>query len=161
MPPGGLDSLERPDIEKWVFLGITVGHGPVLEDGSLQFSAGNPGQILVTWMEPGAYDHFKANRQYPDGTTFATAFYNPLEEPVPALDGLALGDMEMLFVHRLEREGEERRHGFYAFMGDETRASPAPAEFGCRACHTQRGNFDGTFVQFYPPLRELPARRNR
>src|SRR3546814_9755616 len=67
-------------------LGATVGHGPVREGDSRKFSADDPGQILITRMEPGAYRYFRENRRYADGTTFAVSFYKPHENPEPAMN---------------------------------------------------------------------------
>src|SRR3546814_17613188 len=55
MQAGEEGLLARPDdLDQWIFLGATVGHGPVREGDSRKFSADDPGQILSTPMEPGA-----------------------------------------------------------------------------------------------------------
>src|SRR3546814_17172290 len=70
MQAGEEGLLARPDdLDQWIFLGATVGHGPVREGDSRKFSADDPGQILITRMEPGAYRYYRENSRYADGTT--------------------------------------------------------------------------------------------
>jgi len=146
--------LTRPDISRWVFLTATVGHDPVEEGVDRKFSVDAPGRILVTRMEPGAYDYFMMYGQYADGTTFAVRFHDPLVNPDPEMDGLVLGDTAFLFVHRLERGEHGWEHAFYAFGNGEDTAKRLPDDAPCLACHTKRGKLHGTFVQFFAPLRE-------
>lgn len=147
------ESLARPDIERWIYLGATVGHGPIEEGATRTFGPTNPGRILITQMEPAAYDYFRKNGRYGDGTTFAVSFYDPIEKPDPEMDGLAAGDKAFLVVHRLDRTGDGVRHAFYGFK-DNVRAKRLPEGNECEACHTKNGDLEGTFVQFYPALRE-------
>lgn len=153
--PGEEGRLSRPDTERWVFLGTTVDHGVVPEDGSRKFSADDPGHILITQMEPGAYDYFRKNRRYADGTTFATSIYKPHEKPEPAMDGVVQGNLAVLFVHKLERKERDVQHAFYVFRNGEGTAKRIPGGNECVACHTNNGDLDGTYVQFYPVLRDL------
>lgn len=146
--------LTRPDIERWIFVGATVDHGVVPEDGTRKFSAEDPGKILVTQMEPGAYDYFMEHGRYADGTTFATSIYMPHENPKPAMDGVVQGDLAILFVHRLERGETGLQHEFSLFGNGPGMAKRMPEGSECVACHTKHGGLDGTYVQFYPSLRE-------
>lgn len=148
-------ALTRPDIERWVFLGATVDHGVVPDDGTRKFGADDPGFILVTQMEPGAFEYFRKHKRYADGTTFATSFYKPHENPRPAMDGVVQGELAVLFVHRLQRDGEGWRHAFHVFMNGKDTAKRMPDGNECVACHTKNGDLDGTYVQFYPVLRDL------
>src|SRR3546814_4941480 len=91
-------------------------------------------------MEPGAYRYFRENRRYADGTTFAVSFYKPHENPEPAMNGLALGDLEFIFMHKLERKGAGWQHGFYVLMNGEGTAKRVPSGSPCLACHTKDGD---------------------
>src|SRR3546814_13545710 len=101
MQAGEEGLLARPDdLDQWIFLGATVGHGPVREGDSRKFSADDPGQIVITRLEPGDSRYFRENRRYADGTTLAVSFYKLPETPEQATTGLALGAREFIIMHK-------------------------------------------------------------
>src|SRR3546814_12438692 len=105
-------------------------------------------------MEPGAYRYFRENRRYADGTTFAVSFYKPHENPEPAMNGLALGDLEFIFMHKLERKGAGWQQGFYVFMNGEGTPKRVQSGSPCLACHAKDGDLNGTSPQSYRVLRD-------
>jgi len=135
---------------------ITVGTGIGGEYRDAPFDPENPGTIGVVQMEPVAYDYFLEHGEYADGTMFLLSFYRTLEKPDPALPGFMQGDLLQREIHVIDssRFPEEGR-GFYVYRAGATSA-PAPMPLGsvCFVCHTEHGAYNGTFVQFYPLLRE-------
>ncbi len=52
--------LIRPDnVDEWILLGVSVGHGYPKEGEEDGFTLNNPGKLQVIQMEPGAYNFFK------------------------------------------------------------------------------------------------------
>src|SRR3546814_13218110 len=77
------------------------------------------------------------------------------ENPEPAMNGLALGDQEFIFMHKLERKGAGWQHGFYVLMNGEGTAKRVPSGSPCLECPTTDGDLDGTLGQFYQGLQHL------
>lgn len=148
------DRLQRPaKLDEWVFVGAVVGHGYPQGDAR-RFSAASPGQIQVVQMEPRAYRYLQDHGEYADGTMLALSFYDTQQTPAPAVDGVVQGELANFEIHLLDKQRFADRSAFYIFSGDRSAAPMIPAGNDCVACHREDGAFDGTFVQFYPNLRQ-------
>jgi hypothetical protein len=135
---------------------ITVGTGIGGEYSDAPFDPQNPGTIGVVQMEPDAYDYFLEHGEYADGTMFLLSFYRTLEKLDPALPGFMQGDLAQREIHLIDaRRFPQEGRAFYIYRPGMTEA-PAPMPLGsaCFVCHMEHGDYEGTFVQFYPLLRE-------
>jgi hypothetical protein len=153
--------LIRPDnVDEWVLLGVSVGHGYPKEGEEAGFTLDNPGKMQVIQMEPGAYNFFKENKYYANGTMISLAFYETLEDPEPEIDGLAQGELATFEIHLLHKEKYPDDRAFFVYRGDEDlTAKIEPQENRCVQCHMAEGDFDGTFSQFYPAVRDILSER--
>lgn len=148
--------LEFPQgTDRWVTLGAGLGGDYEAE----AFDPQNPGNMSHVQMEPTAYEFFRENGYYAEGTMLLLTFYNTLEKPEPALRGFAQGEMAVREIHLIdERRFDDEGRAFFAYpTADTNAAAPLPPGSECVVCHTEHGAFDGTFVQFYPLARDRLA----
>ena len=146
--------LEFPDgTDRWILLGTGLG-GDYNEEA---FDPADPGTISVVKMEPQAYDYFLENGRYADGSMFLLSFFATQEKPEPQLRGFVQGEAEVSEIHVVDRRrfAEEGR-GFFVFQTEEP-APALPVGSECVVCHSEHGDFDATFTQFYPTIRHLVA----
>lgn len=140
------------DAERWIAVGSSIGG----EYSDEPFDPADPGVIGVVQMEPAAYDYFLENGEYADGTMFLLSFYEPQEKPEPELPGFVQGELMQQEIHLIDRQrfAQEGR-AFYLFVPGTTAAvEPLPVGSNCFVCHIEHGDFDATFTQFYPRLRD-------
>lgn len=146
--------LQRPDnIDEWIFLGASVGHG-YPEGEKPTFTLENPGSIQVVQMEPNAYRYLQQHGDYADGTMIALSFYSTQDEPAPRVDGLVQQDLVSFEIHLLDSSGFADRRAFYLFGEGEEFTARLPDGNSCVSCHREHADYRGTFVQFYPLLRD-------
>ena len=146
------DMLVFPkDTDRWVTLGVGLG-GDYNDEA---FDPENPGALSQVQIEPGAYDFFRANGYYADGSMLLLSFYAPQEKPNPALQGFVQGDLVQREIHVIDRKRfTAEGRGFFVFPpASSAPAAAMPLGSVCVECHTEHGAVDGTFVQFYPLLR--------
>ncbi len=143
--------------DRWIAVGTGIGG----EYSDLPFDPANPGRIGVVQMEPKAYDYFLANGRYANGTMFLLTFYATQAKPDPALPGFVQGDVAAREIHLIDNARFPQEGGaFFLFpVGINQPAKPMPLGSECAQCHAEHGAFEGTFVQFYPPLRAIVAPR--
>jgi len=145
--------LTFPDnTDRWVVLGSTVGG----EYSDEAFTVDDLRSIGVVQMEPSAYEYFLEHRRYADGTMLLLTFYGLQQKPQPALQGFVQGPVLQREIHMIDkaRFAEEGR-AFYVFPGSSPApAAPMPTGSECVVCHSEHGQFDATFTQFYPALRD-------
>lgn len=146
------DKLIFPaDTDRWVILGTNIGG----DHSNAEFDPKNPGTIGVVQMEPNAYNYLLENKRYADGTMLLLSFYETQEKPEPELNGFVQGDLSSREIHVIDRQKYQDDRGFYLFPGDE----PAPSEMlpagnDCVQCHSKHGDFDSTFAQLHPTIRD-------
>lgn len=139
-------------IDRWIAVGSSIGG----EYSDEPFDPENPGTIGVVQMEPAAYEYFLDNGAYADGTMFLLSFYAPQEKPEPELPGFVQGALVQQEIHLIDRRSfPEEGRAFYLYRPGATEpAAPLPLGSTCFVCHTEHGDYDATFTQFYPHLRE-------
>jgi hypothetical protein len=137
--------------DRWITLGVGLG-GDYNDEA---FDPENPGALSHVQIEPRAYDFYQRNGYYADGTMLLLSFYQPQEKPEPSLQGFVQGDLVQQEIHVIDRvRFAEEGRGFFVFPPTSNEpASAMPPGSVCVQCHTEHGAFDGTFTQFYPPLR--------
>ena len=145
--------------DRWVALGSTVGG----EYSDEAFTVEDLRSIGVVQMEPSAYEYFLEHRRYADGTMLLLTFYGLQQKPEPVLQGFVQGPVLQREIHMIDRArfADEGR-AFYVFPGDSPApALPMPTGSECVVCHSEHGQFDATFTQFYPALRDHVAEVSR
>jgi Cytochrome P460 len=137
--------------DRWIAAGSDIG-GTYADR---PFDPARPGAIGVVQMEPTAYDYFLKNGRYADGTMFLLTFYAVQQNPQPALQGFVQGAVTGREIHVIDqRRFTKEGSGFFVFsQGTEQPVAPMSLGSVCVQCHAREGAFEGTFVQFYPPLR--------
>ena len=137
--------------DRWITIGVGLG-GDYNDEA---FDPENPGALSHVQIEPSAYDFFRSNGYYADGSMLLLSFYAPQEKPDPSLQGFVQGDLVQREIHVIDRArfAAEGR-GFFVFPPASSEpASAMPLGSVCVECHTEHGAVDGTFTQFYPLLR--------
>lgn len=143
---------ERTDL--WVHMGSSLGS----EYGDEPFDPANPGAIGVVQMEPSAYQYFLENHEYADGTMYLLSFYGSEAESDPQLPGFVQGALNAQEIHVIDNSRFSEGRGFFLFPADATTTSTSdkiPDGSDCVECHMAEGEYDGTFSQFYPTIREI------
>jgi hypothetical protein len=142
------------DVDQWIHLGSSLGQGYSEE---ATFAPENPGTFHVTQIEPAAYRYLLEHKEYADGTMLLLSFYNTASAPEPELNGFVQGDLAAREIHVIDRRRFPEERGFFLFGAGVTVSPMVPAPNQCLTCHREHAKFDGTFTQFYPPIRELVA----
>jgi hypothetical protein len=147
--------LLRPgDLDRWVFLGASLG----MDYNNSTFSLEHPGAFHVVLMEPSAYEYFMQHGRYADGSMFLLSFYDTQRGVSIDRAGFVPGALSAFEIHVIDRARYGEGHGFFPFAKDDSRADVLPPNSPCVQCHVPKGAYDGTFTQFYPPIRErVPA----
>jgi hypothetical protein len=147
-------ALIFPDnLDEWIHVGSSLGG----EYGSEPFDPANPGTLGIVQMEPQAYRYFKANGEYADGTMFLLSFYASNAQSSPQLPGFVQGALQGQEIHVIDSRRFAEGRGFFLYPVGSTRAtasSKLPDNSPCVQCHIPEGAYNGTFSQFYPPIRE-------
>jgi hypothetical protein len=140
------------DVDQWIHLGSSLGGGYSEE---VAFAPEDPGTFHVTTIEPTAYRYLLEHKEYADGTMLLLSFYNTQPAPEPKLNGFVQGNLAAREIHVIDRSRFADERGFFLFAEGVTESQLVPAPNQCLTCHAEHARFDGTFTQFYPPIREL------
>lgn len=151
---GADGELQRPgDLATWVHLGSTLGNDYRDEP----FNPAHPAVIGVVQMEPTAYRYFVEQGRYADGSMFLLSFHAAESKSDPQLQGFVQGALQAREIHVIDSARFEDGRAFFMFRNDEQTSSAAlPQGNECVSCHEAEGDYNGTFIQFYPPIRDLP-----
>lgn len=140
------------NLDEWIVMGASLGS----EYGEVPFDAQIPGSIGMVQMEPAAYRYFLANRKYADGTMFLLSFFAAEGQSEPQLPGFVQGAMRAQEIHVIDKARFTEGRGFFLFATPQVSSSAKlPDGSECVACHNEHGDYDGTFTQFYPTIRDL------
>ena len=146
--------LQRPgNLDEWIHMGTAMG-GDYKEE---PFDPANPGTLGVVLMEPAAYRYFKQYGEYADGTMFLLSFYASAAKSDPQLQGFVQGALRAQEIHVIDSTRFSEGRGFFLFDNPQQTSSSKLADGNdCVRCHTEEGGYGGTFIQFYPTIRDLP-----
>ncbi len=150
-------TLEFPaHTERWITLGASIGGN--YDEGA--FDPRNPGTIGLVQIEPDAYRTLRDTGHYPDGTLLLLTFYEARGKSVPQLKGFVQGALLSREIHVIDRKRYPVEGGaFFMFPGATSAAGKRqPVGSVCFQCHSQHGQLDATFAQFYPLIRDLTHR---
>jgi len=143
-----------PDLDRWVFLGASLG----MDYNGDAFTVDHPGLFHVVLMEPSAYEYFKGNGKYADGSMFLLSFYDTQLGSAIGRTGYAPGPLNSFEIHIVDHRRYPEGHAFFLYGKSDTRSTALPPGSPCVKCHVPNGAFDGTFAQFYPSIRERIAK---
>lgn len=148
------DELIYPsNLPEWVHMGTTLG-GDYNEN---TFDPENPGVMGVVQMEPNAYRYYLENQEYANGTMFLLSFFEAEEKSNPQLQGFIQGAMQAQEIHVIDKSRFSEDRGFFLYNStSQSSAGKVPDGSECVACHTEHADYDGTFTQFYPAIRQHP-----
>jgi hypothetical protein len=155
--------------ETWVFVGSNLGLAYKEElpaNTALEAARVNQQQFHNIYINPEAYAHFLANKEFPDKTVLVMdVFAAPDREPKNVLtagfyNGKQIG--LQVAVKNLHRpDGKTTPWAYYTLMNpfdpSPVMAPSAPAhdDAECFDCHKAHASKDNVWVQFYPTLRKL------
>ncbi len=148
--------LVKPDDwQSWVMVGASIGLS-YSEPVSFQPPApdDSPGTFHNIYMQPWAYDAYRASGEFAEGTMFILAMYPPENDKIPAKGGWYEGDGRLAEIHLKQKGLHESGWGFYGYGRADDSADLIPAEASCYKCHAEETVQDHVFVQFYPALRD-------
>ncbi len=140
--------------EEWIHMGSSLGS----EYSDNPFDPANPGTIGVVHMEPSAYRYFLENGEYADGTMFLLSFYGAAAESSPQLPGFVQGELQAKEIHIIDSQRFAEGRGFFLYSAEDTAENASaklPDNSECVQCHMAEAQFNGTFTQFYPTIRNL------
>lgn len=141
------------DLVSWVHVGSTLGN----DYRDAPFDPAHPAVIGVVQMEPTAWRHFNEHGSYADGSMFLLSFHAAESRSQPQLQGFVQGALQAREIHVIDKQRFEDGRAFFMYQpGEQGPSAALPAGNDCVTCHEAEGAYDGTFIQFYPPLRELP-----
>ena len=111
------------------------------------------------YINPEAYAHFVATREFPEPTILVMQKYQSAEkEPQGILAaGSFNGDyagMEVAVKNSARPDGSKTVWAYYRMTG--LASAPAQPDDNCETCHKLHASTDNVWVQFYPTLRDLP-----
>lgn len=149
--------LKRPDnMEKWVFLGASLGMG--YNDG-VPFDPDTPGNFQSVLMEPTAFDVFQETGAFPDGSMFALLFHGSRTNVSINQSGFVMDDLLALEIHLKDKTRfPDTGFNFFFYGPEDTVASAPDTPNGCTECHLAHGETQAVFTQFYPTLKRRLAR---
>jgi hypothetical protein len=120
------------------------------------------GHFHNVYLEPGAFERYETTGAFEEGTMLAMVVHEPARHAEPNRRGWFEGDRVGLEVAVKDTRRFEGGWAYFDFTGGGGDLRPAAWPFppaACAACHAAHAANDNVFVQFYPVLRELDARR--
>jgi cytochrome P460 len=154
--------------EAWVFVGSNLGLAykpglPVMT--ALEASRNNQPQFHNVFINPEAYAHFLATREFPAPTILVIEKFSSADkEPKGVVsNGVFNGDwmgLEVAVKNPARPDGGTTPWAYYDFTNPTDPSKPvatAPAQPDqmCENCHREHASLDHVWVQFYPILRNL------
>jgi len=152
------DQLVKPvGWEAWVMVGASTGLSYAAAPPPAAGAA--PGMFHNVYVQPWAYREFVRTGAFPQRTMFVLSFYEASRKSTPARAGFYEGDRVPAIEVHLKQAGIDRSGwGFFGFGDSAATAAMIPGTAPCYSCHATEAAHDQVFTQFYPPLRERPAR---
>jgi hypothetical protein len=137
------------NVDEWVHLGASVGLS--YREGAA-FDPAHPGVMNEVSIEPQAYHYFMEHGTFADGTMFHLEFHSTVRDARLNSSGFATGPTMSTEIHLKDSEKFPDGFNFYTFANGQKAAAAVPLPNACVACHKANGEYDGTFVQFYPRI---------
>ncbi len=149
------DLIRPTGVEKWVFLGASLGMG---YNKQVKFDPETPGNFQTVLMEPTAYAEFEKTGVFPDGSMFALIFNSTKTNISLNQSGFVMGESLALEIHLKDKKRFPKTgFNFYFFGTGAETAETRNIPNSCTNCHVKHTDYDGVFTQFYPTIRkQLP-----
>jgi cytochrome P460 len=153
--PGGQLALPA-DYRTWTFVGSSIG---------LSYSErgrdNGPGMFHRVYLEPRAYERYRATGAFPEKTVFVMEIYTSEQKGGPARAGFFEG--ERVAVEASVKDSATFSDGWAYFDFENGARSSAPAipSESCFVCHRAHAADDNVFTQFYPMLRHVKSQNER
>jgi len=138
---------------EWVFLssGFNMSYGPLASMGHDMFDN--------VFVNPEAYRAFLETGSWPDKTTMVLELRGTGSDSSLNKKGSYQGAEVMgVEVHVKDTARFEGQWAFFGFSGTQP-ASMVPKSASCYSCHEEHAAVDRTFVQFYPTLLPIAAKK--
>ena len=127
---------------EWVFLSSGFGM-------NYSNSGGSHPMFTNVYVSPAAYQGFKSNGKWPNGSQFVVEFYSPAQGSINK-SGYFQDEFKGLDVE-VKDSSQEHEWSYYNFSPGEKTAE-ALGGGACNTCHSEHAAVEHTFVQFYPTL---------
>jgi hypothetical protein len=127
---------------EWVFLSSGFGM-------NYSNSGGSHPMFTNVYVSPAAYQGFKSNGKWPNGSQFVVEIYSPAQGSINN-SGYFQDEFKGLDVE-VKDSSQEHEWSYYNFSPGEKTAE-ALGGGACNTCHSEHAAVEHTFVQFYPTL---------
>ena len=127
---------------EWVFLSSGFGM-------NYSNSAGSHPMFTNVYVSPAAYQGFRSNGKWPNGSQFVVEIYSPAQGSINK-SGYFQDEFKGLDVE-VKDSSQEHEWSYYNFSPGEKTAE-ALGGGACNTCHSEHAAVEHTFVQFYPTL---------
>lgn len=127
---------------QWVFLSSGFGM-------NYSNSGGSHPMFTNVYVSPSAYQGFRSNGKWPNGSQFVVEIYSPAQGSINK-SGYFQDQMQGLDIE-VKDSSQKNEWSYYNFNpGDKT--AEALGRGACNSCHSEHAAVEHTFVQFYPTL---------
>lgn len=150
-------TLKRPvGYRNWRYVssGLGMSYGPAAQ------AAAMTGHVMFdnVFVQPEAYDSFLKSGVWPEGTMFVLELRGTETQRPPNNRGYFQTGLHGIEVSVKDSKRFKEKWAYFDF-GDAQSATPERAS-ACFACHAAHASVDMTFVQFYPTLQDVRAKKN-
>lgn len=146
--------------EDWVFVGASMG---LSYDENLNRAGQGPGLFHHVYIQPEAYEQYKAEGTFPEKTMLVMENYSASSKVNPNLHGHFADKRVGLEVALKDKETYEDGWAYFNFSardGIRPKAKAFPKAV-CFDCHAEHAKDDNVFVQFYPILKREMVKQGR
>lgn len=137
------------NFEHWTFVGANIGMS--YDEGEPK----GPGEFHNIYMQPEAFDTYKASGKFPEKTMFLLVVYQPAQKVSINKAGYFEGEFTGLAAS--VKDSSRFRDGWAYFSfgegGNLAETAKALPSSMCFSCHDKHADDDHVFVQFHPVLR--------
>ena len=141
------------EYREWIYLssGLGMTYGPAASEPS------DP-RFDNVFVNPASYRAFLETGRWPDKTVFILEVRRSVGKGSINNGGHYQGDIVSIEAAVKDEARFPHKWAYFGF-GRGAQASPAPATSSCNSCHGRNAAVENTFVQFYPVLLEVAARK--
>jgi hypothetical protein len=141
------------DYREWVFLssGFDMSYNPDMAMDHQMFDS--------VFADPESWKAFQSTGKWPDKTLLVLELRRAEGKGSINKKGNFQTEAMGIEVHVKDESRFRGKWAFFRFSPAESSAKMVPLTEDCYACHAEHGAVDTTFVQFYPTLKPIAARK--